>query len=714
MASIVPGFEYDVFISYRHNDNRSGWVTEFVKALQEELATTLKDPVSVYFDTNPHDGLLETHNIDKSLENKLKCLILIPIISQTFCDPKSFAWQHEFCAFNKLVRDDHFGRDIKLSNGNVASRILPVKIHDLDQEDNILVENELGGVLRSIEFIYRSPGVNRPLKPGDERTENQNHTYYRDQINKVANAVKEIITGIKKHNQRPFEAKEVTAHANPGKPRSFKSKIILAFFLVLVLPLPGYLLISKFIKPPRLIEKSIAVLPFRNLSNDTSQLYFCDGFMEEILNNLQKIKSFSVRSRTSSDQYRNTKKSLTTIGNELNVNYLVEGSVGREGDNLKIWVQLIDSKADRHIWSDEYIRESKQIFSLQSEIAKEIAIKLKTELSPEEIEKIEKRPTENQEAYNLYLLGKYFINQYSKESLKKGISYFKDAIRIDSTFAMAYSSLAQCYQFMLRNSWISRTEGNKEAKKAVLKAIELDQSLGEPHATLGLIMIVFDLDLYGPEIEFQKALKLSPNSSEVYSSYAQYLRWVGRYDEGIIIAKRAAELDPLTPFSNFWLGTLYMWAGKYDESINYLKKMVPLDSNYIHTYAYLAYNYSFKNSYSNATYFADKTLSLVDFKNGSTAHLCRLVWIYAKAGETYKAKELFKQVNLKMEDPVYLAISYTGFGDYEKAFECLSKAYEVRSGQLIFLKIFSNTFLKEISSDPRYIDLLKKIGFKEI
>ena len=139
MASILPGFEYGIFISYRHNDNLDGWVTDFVNSLEKELKGTLKDSIAIYFDKNPHDGLLETHSVDKSLEGKLKCLIFIPIISQTYCDPKSFAWQHEFCAFNKLVKEDQFGRDIKLSNGNVASRILPIKIHDLDVEDLSLI-----------------------------------------------------------------------------------------------------------------------------------------------------------------------------------------------------------------------------------------------------------------------------------------------------------------------------------------------------------------------------------------------------------------------------------------------------------------------------------------------------------------------------------------------------------------------------------------------
>src|SRR5450756_873539 len=185
MASIIPGYEYDIFISYRQKDNKhDGWVTEFVNNLKGELESTFKEEISVYFDINPHDGLLETHDVNASLKEKLKCLIFIPIISQTYCDSKSFAWQHELVAFNKMAKEDQFGRDIKLSSGNVASRILPVKIHELDAEDKTLLENELGGVLRSVEFIYKSAGVNRPLTPSDNPDKNLNKTFYRDQINK--------------------------------------------------------------------------------------------------------------------------------------------------------------------------------------------------------------------------------------------------------------------------------------------------------------------------------------------------------------------------------------------------------------------------------------------------------------------------------------------------------------------------------------------------
>ncbi len=196
MSSVVSGFEYDIFISYRHNDNRSGWVTDFVNALQEELAATIKYPITIYFDKNPYDGLLETHNVDKSLEGKLKCLIFIPIISQTYCDTKSFAWQHEFCVFNKLAQTDQFGRDIRVLGGNVASRILPVKVHDLDLRDKSAIENEIGGALRAIEFIFKSTGVNRPLTASDNPDKNQNSFFYRDQINKVANGIKEILIAL--------------------------------------------------------------------------------------------------------------------------------------------------------------------------------------------------------------------------------------------------------------------------------------------------------------------------------------------------------------------------------------------------------------------------------------------------------------------------------------------------------------------------------------
>lgn len=193
--ALLPNYEYDIFISYRHNDNRSGWVTEFVKALQEELAATIKESISIYFDQNPHDGLLETHDVDDSLKEKLKCLIFIPIISQTYCDPKSFAWRNEFLVFLKTAAEDSIGMKVRLPKGNISSRVLPVRIHELEADDKKTIEAELGP-LRAIDFTYQSAGVNRPLRPKDDETSKGSVNIYRDQINKTANAIKEIIAGI--------------------------------------------------------------------------------------------------------------------------------------------------------------------------------------------------------------------------------------------------------------------------------------------------------------------------------------------------------------------------------------------------------------------------------------------------------------------------------------------------------------------------------------
>jgi hypothetical protein len=221
MPSILPGFEYDIFISYRHNDNKyDRWVSEFVHNLTLELVATLKDKLSIYFDENPGDGIRESHNVDKSLAGKLNSLIFIPIISNTYCDTTSFAWQHEFIPFKNTATNSAFGMDVTFPNGNVASRILPIRIHEIEEEDTRLLERELSGVLRTIDFIYKSSGVNRPLRPKDDTFENQAGTLYRNQINKAANAIKDIVQGLKKSS--------APAHVLTGPVRTFSMASISA------------------------------------------------------------------------------------------------------------------------------------------------------------------------------------------------------------------------------------------------------------------------------------------------------------------------------------------------------------------------------------------------------------------------------------------------------------------------------------------------------
>ncbi|MBL7847911.1 MAG: hypothetical protein JNL40_10610 [Cyclobacteriaceae bacterium] len=448
MPSVLPGYEYDIFISYRHNDNLDGWVTDFVQNLEKELRGTLKDTVTIYFDKSPHDGLLETHSVDKSLEGKLKCLIFIPIISQTYCDPKSFAWQHEFCAFNRLAQQDSFGRDIKLSNGNVASRILPVRIHDLDSDDQSLLARELGGVLRAIDFIYKEAGVNRPLRAQEENpAKNQNQTFYRNQVNKVANAVKEIIVSLKNPNvsiARPTPDQPVPA----ARKSSSKKAIAIATVAIMALLALIYAA-SQFIgtsdKEPEILDKSIAVLPFADLSEAKDQGWFGDGLTEEILNSLAHINGLRVTSRTSSFAFKDKNLRIQTIADSLGVNYIVEGSVRKSGDGLRITAQLIRAKDGFHIWSNTYDRKSKDIFELQKEIASKIAGSLDISLDANAVEQMHWAGTNSAEAFLAFLKARELDDQAHRASrfidlikMKQANAFYEESSRMDPDFVNPY------------------------------------------------------------------------------------------------------------------------------------------------------------------------------------------------------------------------------------------------------------------------------------
>lgn len=554
MPSLFPGYEYDIFISYRQKDNRGDkWVTEFVHALKTELDATFKEDISIYFDENPHDGLLETHVVDKSLEGKLKCLLFIPILSQTYCDPKSFAWQHEFCAFNKLTAADSLGRDIQLANGNVASRILPIKIYDLDPRDKALVEQETGGALRAIEFIYKEPGVNRPLKPADQRSQNLNKTDYRNQVNKVANAIKEILQAMCTPAQTATPAQGASSLTAVPK-RSFWQRakdrglvrvaLVYAVFAAVVFRLvqdaqertlltPGWAAFAYFViaigfpaalwlawqfefSPEGIIRtssaastanpystarkkpltgnltllillllllaqvalfapshkkaqtNSIAVLYFDNISNDPEQEPFSDGITEEITAHLSRIPSLRVTSRTSVLPYKGKTKAMNIrqMADELGVDNILEGSVRKSGTKLRITAQLIEAHTDKHLWTEVYDREVSDVFEIQSEIAKAIASKFNVVISREASARLNEVPTKNMRAYELYLKARVMpepagggIGTYYG-STRKGISYLKEAIRLDPDFGGAYFLMGQLY---------SKLEGGRDSAVAMTK-----------------------------------------------------------------------------------------------------------------------------------------------------------------------------------------------------------------------------------------------------
>jgi TolB-like protein len=402
VPSLIPGYEYDIFISYRHNDNLDGWVTDFVQNLEKELRSTIKEPLTIYFDKNPHDGLLETHLVDKSLEGKLRCLIFIPVLSQTYCDPKRFAWLHEFSAFNHHAQNDELGREIKVANGNIASRILPVRIHNLDAADIAIIENETGGPVRAIEFIFSAPGVNRPLTSLDKREENQNRTVFRDQVNKTANAIKEVIHALTNrpvlHPKTSMSAQVVRLKATwPAR------KVVFTSILLLMVVVAAYLSVGGLKGESEVIDRSIAVLPFVNMSNDSEQEYFSDGVSEEILNLLAKVSELKVIGRTSSFYFKGRNEDLRVIGEKLGVGHLLEGSVRRDGNTVRITAQLIRATDGSHLWSETYDRKMENVFQLQDEIASKVLSQLKLKL----LGTATRTQIRSPEVQNLVLQGRY-------------------------------------------------------------------------------------------------------------------------------------------------------------------------------------------------------------------------------------------------------------------------------------------------------------------
>jgi TolB-like protein len=604
MSSLIQGYEYDIFISYRQKDNEyDGWVTEFVNNLKRELHATFKEDISIYFDANPIDGLLETHIVDESLVKKLKCLILIPVISQTYCDPQSFAWQHEFCAFNKLAKEAQFGRDICLAGGNVASRILPVKIHDLDEEDKTLLENELGGVLRSVDFIYKSAGVNRPLNPSDNPDKNLNKTYYRDQINKVANAVKEIITAIKKQSQQDKVVINEVVKTESTHSRSLKPIILIGSLLVLALIILVYFFIPKVSISSEKVDKSIAVLPFKLLSDEPDKQYLADGVMDAILLHLQKFKDLRVMSRTSVEQYVGTKKTSHVIGQELDVAYLLEGSFQKSGDNVRLIVQLIQTnKKESHAWANEYDKNWKDIFYVQTEVAQAIAGELHTIITPKEKELIKKVPTADLTAYDLYLKANDYQKEYKKtrdlSSYQRAVNLYKAALGIDSAFGKAYTGLASTYYE--RYQWENYLKKNflDTCNVLVNKALSIDDQLDEAYYLKGQYYrenghIEEALD------NFDKAIKINPNYYLAYSSkmyililgIQDYVKGIDNYNKALNLIS-GYERPPLLR----GLGTIYYWIGFKEKAKYYSQEALALDSNKVENLAFLSLlEFSYEN-----------------------------------------------------------------------------------------------------------------------
>lgn len=677
MPSLIPGFEYDIFVSYRHKDNKyDGWVTTFVDNLKRELEGTFKEDISIYFDHNAYDGLLETHNVDKSVESKLKCLIFIPIISQTYCDTKSFAWQNEFCVFNEISKDDQFGRDIVLHNGNVSSRILPVKIHDLDEQDNALFGNELGGALRSVEFIFRSPGVNRPLRVDDKREDNLNRLLYRDQINKVANAIKEITNGMR------FPERASSRVQPTEEPK--KSPVVAA-------------------EPVISNDQSIAVLPFVSLSQDPSQEYFADGITENILIQLASLRKLRVISRTSVMRYKKTTKTAPEIAAELGVKYILEGSAQTHSNKVRINIQLVDAIKDAHLWSKVFVESMDDIFTIQNNVAEYVAKEFQSTLNPEGSKKSTEVPTKNLEAYDLFLKGRHAFNQWNVSGYITATEYFQQAIAKDPEFQQAYSYLASSYS--ARMSWngdLSPAEAKKHIEKYLAEAWKRNPTDND-YLTKAFLEFFITKDFNSAEKLLLLANEISPNNATVLYTHSYVLNMMGRFDDALNVVNKAKTIDPLTvAYFNYQTISLYL-KGKYEEALSTLREGLQLYPFVVRFYDFLGRIYLTAQRYEEAV---DSLLTgLETAKIRPPSMIAYLAVAYTHLTNKAKAKELLDELIARSEANekgvnIYIVHVFSAMGDIASATQYLNKAKETNDVDLIWWKVdpLLRSFRESLSS----------------
>ncbi len=505
---------------------------------------------------------------------------------------------------------------------------------------------------------------------------------------------------------------------------TWKIASYISFVVIIALIILNIIPRSKQAEEATTLDVSIAVLPFQNLSSDSTQVYFCEAMREEILNHLEKVKVFSVRSRTSTDHYRNTTKSSILIGQELKVNYLVEGSVSLIGNDMKIWLQLINARNDEHIWSGDFIREKKQIFELQTEIAQTLAAELRTTLSPKEIEDIAAKPTENSEAYHAYMRGRYYTNQPhdDQEHWRQALKSFKESVELDSTFALAYAGLAKTYAVYYNLRYDFTDSCLENARRAAQKALELGDDLPEVHLQIGYYYYLALGDKKNRDIHWDIAAKGMPDNVDMIRAKSNSLKGEGRWKEMLDLLEKGVEKNPnvsilysdlgqaawflrdyersdeaysmalsLNPQGQFpYVGksfNMFSWKGVNTESQGFY-----MNAKDQHWYHYLEFwNIAGAGNYQEALQLVEDTINGWVTHNPVYAipHSLFRAYLYQHMGKDKLAEQSFQRTVQIMEKKVKkvpndsrfhstLGIAYAAIGKKQEALNEMDKAHQLR------------------------------------
>ena len=487
-------------------------------------------------------------------------------------------------------------------------------------------------------------------------------------------------------------------------------KIIAFALLVCLLILAGWVWRSN--RQPSFSIRSLAVLPLDNLSGDASQDYFADGMTDQLITDLAQISALRVISRTSVMSYKRARKPLPEIARELNVDAVIEGTVLRSGDQVRITAQLIQASADKHLWAKSYEGNLQDTLAVQKSVADDIAEQIRIELTPQERAGLKNVKAVNPEAYEDYLKGRYFWNKRTPDALRKAIDHFNQAIERDSNYAPAYSGLADSY--VILGAWqyavLDPKETYPRAKAAAIKAVELDDTLAEAHISLAMSTDMFVWDWEAAEREYRRGIELNPGYATGHHWYAEHLSETGRNDEAIAEIRKAESLDPLSLITGADVATLLVIARRYDEAIEHAKKTIELGPDFAVSHFALGMAYEQKGQSGGAIAAFQKA---VEFSGGNTAFKSNLAHAYAVAGRRSDAVAILNELKDRSKheflNPSEIALIYVGLGQKDQAMVWLEKAYEGRFDPVIL----TWPAFDPLRSDPRFHDLVRRIGLPQ-
>jgi TolB-like protein/DNA-binding winged helix-turn-helix (wHTH) protein/Flp pilus assembly protein TadD len=455
--------------------------------------------------------------------------------------------------------------------------------------------------------------------------------------------------------------------------------------------------------------RSLAVLPLANLSGNRDQDYFADGMTDALGYSLEGISALRVISRTSSIHYRGSSKPLPEIAHELNADAVIEGSVLRSGDRVRITVQLVQAATDRRLWGNSYEGDLREVFTLQSEVAGRIADEIHVALTPPDRARLARVRGTNPDAYLAYSQGRFLWNKRTEEDLKKAIGHFQQAIEKDPNYALNYDGLADSWVSLGWYSYLSPAETFPHAKAAVTKALSLDDSLAEAHTSLAFVSLYYDWDWAKAEREFRRAIDLNPNYANAHHWYAEFLSLVGQHEQAIAESERARELDPLSNIINTWVGSRYFFARQYDQAIEQYRNAVEMDPHFVPARLVLGQAYEQKRMLQEANAELERA---VDLSGGSPVYVASLAHARGLAGRPTEAMKLLEDLKKIAErrfvSSYDLALAHLGMGEDAKALELLGQAVEERSPRVVFLGV--DPRFDRLRADAQFSKLMRRIG----